>query len=153
MTRHSSSTPRCQMSSCIRPYYFSLLTPSNNIILPLFLSPSSLPTNGRISDPGSLSRLFSPLPTTSYGVRLHFYRENTSALSPLVDSHRGVPVSSNGRNQQHPTHSSRLPIYRASKSIRPPTKCRTNRQYTLSWSSVVIFNLTRWLRPTRPPDL
>ena len=47
----------------------------------------SLPPS-RISDPGSHSRLFSPLPTT---VRtFNFYRKMISTLSSLVDSRRNV---------------------------------------------------------------
>ena len=56
-----------------------------------FLSPS------RNSDPGSHSRLFSPLPTTVRA--LHFYRENISALSPLVDSRR-IVLTHARRSQQ-----------------------------------------------------
>ena len=48
----------------------------------------SLPPSSN-SDPGSHSRLFSPLPTTVRA--LHFYREKISELSSLVDSRRIVP--------------------------------------------------------------
>ena len=57
------------------------------VFAPLFSLPS---INSRNSDPGSHSRLFSPLPTTVRA--LHFYREKTSALSFLVDSRRIVPT-------------------------------------------------------------
>ena len=58
---------------------------------PSSLSPSWTVITSRNSDPGSHSRLFSSLPTT---VRtLHFHRENTSALSCLVNSSRsGVAI-------------------------------------------------------------
>ena len=57
--------------------------------IPFIISPFcfSLPPS-RNSDPGSHSRLLSPLPTTVRA--LHFYRENISALSSLVDSRRIV---------------------------------------------------------------
>ena len=44
----------------------------------------------RNSDPGSHSRLFSPLPTAVRA--LHFYREKDSALSAIVDWRRIVPT-------------------------------------------------------------
>ena len=48
------------------------------------------PMNSRDSDPGSHSRLFSPLPTT---VRAsHFYRHKTSALSPFDGARRIEPT-------------------------------------------------------------
>ena len=50
----------------------------------------SLPPS-RSLDPGSRSRLFSPLPITVRA--LHCYREKISALSPLVDSSRIAPPS------------------------------------------------------------
>ena len=52
--------------------------------------PFSLPAiNSRNSDPGSLSRLFPPLPATVRA--LHFYREKISAISSLDDSRRIEP--------------------------------------------------------------
>ena len=61
-------------------YYF----PSHLLSSPFFLY---LPPS-RNSDPGSHSRLFSPLPTTVRA--LHFYREKISAVFSLVDSRRTV---------------------------------------------------------------
>ena len=61
----------------------------------------------RSSDPGSLSRL-ALFPPPRYGTCLHFYREKSSALSSLVDSHRSTKSSLTRRpnlsrctNQQH----------------------------------------------------
>ena len=51
----------------------------------------------RNSDPGSHSRLFSPLPTSVRA--LHFYPEKTLALSSLVDSRR-IVLTHARRSQQ-----------------------------------------------------
>ena len=56
------------------------------------------PINGRTSDPGPHSTLFSLLPTTVRA--LYFYREKTSDLSSLVDSRRIGPT--------HARHSQQL---------------------------------------------
>ena len=64
-----------------RHFFSYFLCPSNTLH---FSFSFSLPS--RNSDPGLLSRLFSPLP--NYDTRLHFYRDSTPALSSLVDSHR-----------------------------------------------------------------
>ena len=61
--------------------FFYFLFPSHLLSSPFYSLPPS-----RNSDPGSHSRLFSPLPTTVRA--LHFYREKISALSSLVDSRR-----------------------------------------------------------------
>ena len=61
-----------------------------------YLRPSILPRSLN-SDPGSRSRLFSPLPNT---IRvLHFYRERNLAFSPPVGSRRTAPTHP-GRSQQ-----------------------------------------------------
>ena len=62
--------------------------PHTSLFLPPFIIfdfPFLLPPT-RNSDPGSYSRLFSPLPTTARA--LHLHREKGSAGSPLVDSRR-----------------------------------------------------------------
>ena len=56
------------------------------IIFALFLSPSPF-LYVRNPDPGSLGRLFFPLPSC-HRARLLYNREKTSALSSLVNSHR-----------------------------------------------------------------
>ena len=56
----------------------------------IFSFSASLPR--RNSDPGPVSRLFSPLPPPHYDTRLHLYREKTSGLSSLVDSRRIAPM-------------------------------------------------------------
>ena len=65
-----------------------------------FVLPFYLPLG--ITDQGSHGGLFSPLPTT---VRtFHFCREETSALSSLVDSRRTAPTHAISRRSQQLTH-------------------------------------------------
>ena len=52
----------------------------------------------RTSDPGSLSRLFSPLPTAVHALILIARRRQP--LSSLVDSHRIAPTHAARRSQQ-----------------------------------------------------
>ena len=59
--------------------------PSHLLSSPFFLVPPS-----RNWDPGSQSRLFPPLPTTVRALNL--YREDSPALSSLVDSCRIAPT-------------------------------------------------------------
>ena len=66
--------------------------PHTSLFLPPFIIfdfPFLLPPT-RNSDPGSYSRLFSPLPSTVRA--LHCYGEKTSTLSSLVDSRRIAPT-------------------------------------------------------------
>ena len=62
------------------PFFFPILF--------IYVRSCLSPPSSRNADPGSHSRLFSPLPTTVRA--LHFYREKSSALSSLVDSRRIV---------------------------------------------------------------
>ena len=64
------------------PFFFPILF--------IYVRSCLSPPSSRNADPGSHSRLFSPLPTTVRA--LHFYREKSSALSSLVDSRRIVPT-------------------------------------------------------------
>ena len=77
-------------------FVFVLFFPHSFTIFALL---SSLPPS-RSSDPGSHSRLFFPLPTRVRA--LHFYRENISALSSLVDSRRIVPTHARPSQQLIP---------------------------------------------------
>ena len=78
----SQLTPKSPVFFHVETLYYVYLFPIPFITFALLFS---LPPS-RNSDPGSHSRVFSPLPTT---VRAsHFYREKTSALSSLVDSLR-----------------------------------------------------------------
>ena len=73
------------ISSCAGRTFFFVFFPIPFFIFALLFS---LPPS-RNSDPGSHSRLFSPLTTTVtayYGTCLAFYREKESTLSSLVDS-------------------------------------------------------------------
>ena len=63
----------------------------------LLSSPFLSPSPSRNSDPGTHSRLLSPLSTTVRA--LHFHRENTSALSSLVYSRR-IAATHARRSQQ-----------------------------------------------------
>ena len=65
-------------------YYFVIILEVLFIVSALLFS---LPP-GHNSDPGSHSRLFSPLPNTVRA--LHFYREKSPALSSSIDSRRIV---------------------------------------------------------------
>jgi hypothetical protein len=64
--------------------------PSHLLSSPFYQYSSSLPINSSNSDPGSLSRLFSPLPTTVRA--FSFYRAEGSAFPLLVDLHRILPI-------------------------------------------------------------
>ena len=85
---HPSCYPPLLVVTQIRGHI--LITGSSS---PFLLSPAP----SRNSDPGSHSRLFSPLPTTMRA--FHFSREKTSALSSLVDSRRITPTHAR-RSQQ-----------------------------------------------------
>ena len=66
------------------PFFFWLVISS--IILALSVSPPFLYKATQIR--GHIKQGL--LPPPHYGMRLHFYREKTSALSSLADSHRIV---------------------------------------------------------------
>ena len=83
---------------------FLLIPTSSHSILILALLFSLPSMNSRNSDPGSQSRLFSPLAATVRA--LHLCREKTSAFSRLVDSRRNEP-----------NHASRRVFYFCKKKI------------------------------------
>ena len=74
-----------------------MFSPSNLLSSPFFSLPPS-----RNSDPGSHNRLFPPLPATVRA--LHFYRENISVSSSLVDSRRIVLYSRYTLSAVDPSH-------------------------------------------------
>ena len=92
MPCNTSGKPGTWLSSSVTAETFI----PKNILIYLYF-PSRLVSSpffslslSRKSDPGSHSRLFSPLPAT---VRvLHFHHEKISAVSSLVDSRRIVPT-------------------------------------------------------------
>ena len=73
---------------CMSTGHYFFFGSSHLLFSLFFLLSLALPRHN--SDPGSLNRLFFPLP--HYGTCLHFYSDNTSALSFLVDSHRITEV-------------------------------------------------------------
>ena len=87
-------------TACVRMYIYTYSVYIAHVfffLIPfmIFAFPCSLPR--RNSDPGSHSRLFSPLPSTVRA--LHFYRENSLAVASLVDPRRIVPTHAR-RSQQ-----------------------------------------------------